>query len=81
MNILLHIEKHVNLKPERIDLLRNDILIVFDEIWKKTDENEPLIAFAEKVIQAQSQKTKKQAREFIKKKFNSYIREIVILNG
>ena len=67
MNILLHIEKHVNLKPERIDLLRNDILIVFEEIWGKIDEKEPLIEFAEKAIQVQSPKTKKQAREFLKK--------------
>jgi len=67
MNILLHIEKHVNLKPERIDLLKNDILIIFEDIWEKIEDKEPLIAFAEKAIQAQSPKTKKQAREFIKK--------------
>jgi len=50
VNILLRIEKHVNLKPERIDLLKNDILVVFEEIWEKIDEKEPLIAFAEKSI-------------------------------
>lgn len=67
MSILLHIEKHVNLKPERIDLLRNDILVVFEEIWEKIDNKEPLIEFAEKAIQVKSLKTKKQAKEFLKK--------------
>ncbi len=70
MNILLHIEKHVNLKPERIDLLRNDILIVFEEIWEKIDEKEPLIEFAEKAFHSQSPKTKNQAKRFLKKYLN-----------
>jgi len=67
MSILLHIEKHVNLMPERIDLIRTDILVVFEEIWEKIDNKEPMIEFAEKAIQVQSPKTKKQAREFLKK--------------
>ena len=67
INILLHIEKHVNLKPERIDLLKNYILVVFVEIWEKIEDKEPKIAFAGKAIQAHSPKTKKHAREFLKK--------------
>jgi len=71
LSIMLHIEKHVNLKAERIDLVRNDILIVFEEIWELIGEKEPLVEFAEKALQAQSPKTKKQAKDFLKKYKNN----------
>jgi hypothetical protein len=67
MDVLLEIEKNANLKPERIDLIKNDILIVFENMWENIEDEEPLIAFAEKAMDAQSPKTRKQAKEFLKR--------------
>lgn len=70
LEILFHIEKYVNVLPERIDLIKNDILLTFESIWPEVSDKNQMLAFAEKAIDAQSPKTKNQAKRFLKKHSN-----------
>jgi hypothetical protein len=67
MDVLLHLEKYVNLQQERIDLAKCDVLIVFEALWPTLDNQAELRQFAEEALQAKSAKTQKQARAFLKK--------------
>ena len=66
LNILLHIELYTNLIPERIDLMKTDILVCFDEIFNLIKDPAELIHFAQQATTCQSPKTRKQAKFFLK---------------
>lgn len=64
---LFHIEKYVNVLPERVDLIKNDILITFESIRVAVSDKNQMLTFAKNAMDAQSPKTKNQAKRFLKK--------------
>ncbi|PKO13759.1 MAG: hypothetical protein CVU39_17180 [Chloroflexi bacterium HGW-Chloroflexi-10] len=66
-DILLHIENYCNLPPERIDLLRTDILDCLEQLYPLLTEKDSALRFAEAALSAKSPKTCKTAKLFLKK--------------
>lgn len=65
--LFLKIDSISGLIPERIDLLKCDILVFFESVFKYLQNPDKIIEFAQRATSCQSPKTRKQAKIFLEK--------------
>ena len=68
-DLFLHIDSVSGLIPDRIDLLKTDILVFFETVFEYLQNPDEVIEFAQKAITSQSPKTRKQAKIFLKEHY------------
>ncbi len=66
IKILLEIDQ-TDRDPERIDLIKADIIQSFDQIYDECKEKKKILTFVEKQCDCKSPKTRKVAEEFLQK--------------
>ncbi|WBW97055.1 hypothetical protein [Oceanirhabdus sp. W0125-5] len=66
---LLEVEKRVSYHEKQRELLKFDVLNVFDEILEKSEYKDDMISFIKDCSNSISPKTKRKAKELIKKYF------------
>jgi len=67
MNTLLEIDLRCDYIPKQKAVLKADVLAIFDEIYFETPEQERINAFIRAEISSPSPKTRRKARELVKK--------------
>ncbi len=66
IQILLDVDQ-TKRDPERIDLLKADVIQSFEEIFDTSKQKKKILAFVEKQVDCASPKTQKVAKEFLSK--------------